>query len=231
MNRERWLRRAQRASDAFGLVLLLVLLTYVLASLLDNRGWPAAVELAAGTTTAVVALVSARAGTRVVRPALVLGAVAIVCACVAAASGARGWLSAAALVEVALLTAATLAVLHRVVTADRVSSRTILGAISVYAILGLLFTFLYATVERLQGTPFFGHLAESQSSDFIFFSFTTLTTTGYGDLVPTGQPGRMLSGLEMMIGQIFLVTLVAGLVSLWRPGDRLRQRRAERGEG
>jgi hypothetical protein len=231
MSRNRWLRRAQRASDAFGLVLLLVLVTYVLASLLDNRGWPAAIELAAGTATAVVALVSAHAPPRAVRPAMALGATAIVCACIAAASGTRGWLSAGALIEVALLSAAALAVLHRVVTAEEVSSRTILGAISVYAILGLLFTFLYATVERLQGTPFFGHLAEPQSSDFIFFSFTTLTTTGYGDLVPAGQPGRMLSGLEMMIGQIFLVTLVAGLVSLWRPGERLRRRQQGRAEG
>jgi hypothetical protein len=231
MDRERWLRRAQRASDAFGLVLLLVLVTYVLGSLLSNRGWPAAIELAAGTTTAVVALVSSHATTRVVRSATGLGAIAIVCACVAAASGTRGWLSAGALVELGLLSAATLAVLRRVVTSETVDSRTILGALSVYAIIGLLFTFLYATVERLQGTSFFGNLAEPQSSDFLFFSFTTLTTTGYGNLVPAGQPGRMLSGLEMMIGQIFLVTLVARLVSLWRPGERLRRRQAERTGG
>ncbi len=227
MNRERWLRRAQRASDAFGLVLLLLLVTYVLASLLSNRGWPAVVELAAGTATAVVALVSAHAPARIVRAAIGLAGLAIALAVVAAITGTRGWLSAGALLEVALLSAATVAVLLRVVTASEVSSRTILGAISVYAILGLLFTFLYATVERLQGGPFFGEIADPQNSDFLFFSFTTLTTTGFGDLVPAGQPGRMLAGLEMMIGQIFLVTLVARLVSLWRPGERLRQR-AER---
>ncbi|MFN8163568.1 MAG: potassium channel family protein [Solirubrobacterales bacterium] len=58
-----------------------------------------------------------------------------------------------------------------------------------------------------------------------------MTTTGYGNLVPGGQPGRMIAGLEMMIGQIFLVTLVAGLVSLWRPGEALRRRQAKRAEG
>ena len=72
-------------------------------------------------------------------------------------------------------------------------------------------------------------MAHPQGSDFLFFSYTTLTTTGYGDLVPAGQPGQMVSGLEMMLGQIFLVTLVAGLVSLWRPGEALRQRRDKRG--
>ena len=61
-------------------------------------------------------------------------------------------------------------------------------------------------------------VAAVRGSDFLFFSFTTLTTTGYGNLVPAGQPGKMFSGFEMLMGQIFLVTLVAGLVSLWRPG-------------
>jgi voltage-gated potassium channel Kch len=69
-----------------------------------------------------------------------------------------------------------------------------------------------------------------KGGDFMFFSFTTLTTTGYGDLVPAAQPGKMFAGTEMLIGQIFLVTLVAGLVSLWRPGGmigRLRDRREQ----
>jgi len=231
MNRERWLRRAQRANDAFGLVLLLVLATYVLASLLDNSGWPAVIELGAGTATAVVGLISAHARPRIVRPALILGALALTFAVIAALGGARNWLSAGTLIEVALLTAAAAAILHRVVSAVEVSSRTILGALSVYAIFGLLFAFLFATVERIQGSPFFGEVADPRSSDYIFFSFTTLTTTGYGDLVPVGQPGRMLAGLEMMIGQIFLVTLVAGLVSLWRPGEALLRRRRERDDG
>ena len=117
------------------------------------------------------------------------------------------------------------AVLRRVVTTAEVGSRTILGAISVYTVLGLLFTFVYATIDRIQGGPFFEGEPHPHSGDFLFFSYTTLTTTGYGDLVPGGQPGRMLTGLEMMIGQIFLVTLVAGLVSLWRPGEALRRRR------
>jgi hypothetical protein len=217
MSRERWLRRAQEVSDAFGLVLLLVLATYVLASLLENSGWSAAVELTAGSVTAVVALSSAGTPVRLVRLGALLAVLAIVLAAVAAVSDTRGWLTAGTLVEVGLLFAAMIAVLHRVVTSNVVDTRTILGAISVYAILGLLFTFVFATVERLQGGAFFEEVADPQNSDFLFFSFTTLTTTGYGNLIPAGQPGRMLAGLEMMIGQIFLVTLVARLVSLWRP--------------
>jgi hypothetical protein len=228
--RERWLLRAERINDAFGLVLILVLVTYVLASLLSNRGWDAVILSAAASATSVVALASSHAHPRVVRAALALSLLAVALAAIAAASGKHTWLNVGSMIEICLLGGAMLAVLRRVVTSAEIGFRTILGAISFYTVLGILFTFVYATVDRIQAGDFFegGHVASG--SDFIFFSYTTLTTTGYGNLVPGGQPGRMLAGLEMMIGQIFLVTLVAGLVSLWRPGDAIRRRRAERTE-
>jgi Ion channel len=226
--RERWIERAERASDAFGLVLLLVLITYVLTSLLANRGWDAVVLTIATSATSVVALVSSHAQIKVVRAALVLSATTIALAAVAAASGDHTWLEFASLIQITLLAVAMAAVLSRVITAPEIGSRTILGALSVYAVLGILFTFVYGAVDRIQSAPFFEGVAHPNGSDFLFFSYTTLTTTGYGDLVPGGQPGRMISGLEMMIGQIFLVTLVAGLVSLWRPGEALRRRREQR---
>ena len=148
---------------------------------------------------------------------------------VSAAFGDRPWLNFASLVQISLLTVAMLAVLRRVVTAPEVGFRTILGAVSVYTVLGILFTFVYGALDRMQGGAFFEGVPHPQGSDFLFFSYTTLTTTGYGNLVPGGQPGRMISGLEMMIGQIFLVTLVAGLVSLWRPGEAIRRRREHAG--
>jgi hypothetical protein len=228
--RERWLRRAQRVSDAFGLVFLLVLTTYVLASLLSNRGWSAVLLTVATSATSVVALTSSHARAGLVRTAIWLSALTIALAVAGATFGGRPWLNLASLIQIALLTVAMLAVLRRVVTSAEVGFRTILGAISVYTVLGILFTFVYGAIDRMQGAPFFEGVPHPQGSDFLFFSYTTLTTTGYGDLVPGGQPGRMLSGLEMMIGQIFLVTLVAGLVSLWRPGEAVRRRRAERTE-
>ncbi len=229
--RERWLQRAQRISDAFGLVFFLVLLTYVLASLISNRGWSAVVLTVATSATSVVALTSSQARAGLVRAAIWLSGLTIALAMVSAAFGGRPWLNFASLVQISLLTVAMLAVLRRVVTAPEVGFRTILGAVSVYAVLGILFTFLYGALDRLQSGAFFEGVPHPQGSDFLFFSYTTLTTTGYGNLVPGGQPGRMISGLEMMIGQIFLVTLVAGLVSLWRPGEAIRRRRETRAEG
>jgi ion channel len=229
--RERWVQRAEYVSDAFGLVLVLVLTTYVLTSLLSNRGWSAVVLTLATSVTSVIALSSADARAGTVRAAVWLSGLTILLAAVAAIGGGRTWLNLASVVQIGLLTVAMGAVLRRVVTTAEVGARTILGAISVYTVLGILFTFLYGMVERIQDGPFFEGGMHPESSDFLFFSYTTLTTTGYGNLVPGGQPGRMLAGLEMMLGQIFLVTLVAGLVSLWRPGEVLRQRQARRSRG
>jgi hypothetical protein len=229
--RERWMGRAERVRDAFGLVFVLVITTYVLLSLLGDHGWPAVVVSATTGATSVVALTSSHAPHRFVRMALWASLLCVVLTAIGAASDALVWLNLASLVQVVVLAVAMAAVLRRVVLTPEVGSRTILGAISVYAVLGILFTFVYAAIDRIQSGPFFEGHAHVQGGDYLFFSYTTLTTTGFGDLVPGGQPGRMISGLEMMIGQVFLVTLVAGLVALWRPGEGLRRRRAQRSEG
>jgi hypothetical protein len=214
---ERWGQFAERVGDAFGLVLLLIIGTYVLGSLASYRGWSAALTTAVAASAAVIALASADARPRVVRAAGALALASVVLAALAAAFDEPTLLGTSALVQVLLLLVAAGAVLRAVVTAPEVGFRTILGAISVYMTFGLLFTFLYAFLDKVQDGAFFANGADAGGGDTLFFSFTTLTTTGYGNLVPAAQPGKMFAGLEMLIGQIFLVTLVAGLVSLWRP--------------
>ncbi len=221
---------AERVNDYYGLVLMLVVATYVLASLLPDRGWSAVAISITGTTTAIFALSASGSQPVWVRRALGLALLAIAFNVIAAVTGDRGWQSVAALIMITLLAVSMAKVLATVVMAPRIGVRTILGAISVYTSLGLLFAFLYGTIDRLQSGIFFSGVPHPDGSNFIFFSYTTLTTVGYGDLVPKGQPGQMVSGLEMLIGQIFLVTLVAGLVSGWRPGQARREAREAAGD-
>jgi hypothetical protein len=225
---ERWLQRAERVTDAFGLVLGLVLLTFVLTSLISNTGWGSVLIMAATGATSIVALTSSHVKPAWVHIAIYLSALSLLLAIVEAVSGAYWWLDLGAVVQVGLLAIATVAVLIRVITAVEVNARVILGAISVYTVLGLLFGFVYEAIARVQNSPFFEGVPHLHHGDFLFYSYTTLTTTGYGNLVAYGQPGEMISTFEMLIGQIFLVTLVAGLVSLWRPGEGLKRRRAAR---
>jgi hypothetical protein len=159
---------------------------------------------------------------------MAVAGLAVLLSVLSAVGAGRLWLNIASFLQIGLLAVAMAAVLRRVVTATSVSFRTILGAVSVYIALGILFTWAYGVIDRIEGGGFFGAGVATRGSDFLFFSYTTLTTTGYGDLVPAGQVGRMVSGLEMMLGQVFLVTLVAGLVSLWRPGEGILRRRERR---
>jgi hypothetical protein len=207
-------------NEAFGLVLLLVLVTYVVASLTRYSGWSAVAITAAGCSSAALAFGSSGVRVPVVRAVAAFAILATALAMVQALGGPDAFLAAAALIQMLLLIGATYVVLHSVLTELTVNFRTILGAISVYMIFGLLFTSLYVMIDRLQSGPFFVAEGGSHTGDYIFFSFTTLTTTGYGNLVPIAQPGKMFAGLEMLLGQIFLVTLIAGLVSLWRPRRR-----------
>jgi hypothetical protein len=174
---------------------------------------------AVGSSAAIVALGSSGVRASLVRVGLGTGILAVACATVGGVTGDDGFYAAGGLVQMLLLIVAIFAVLRSVLSAPAVNFRTILGAISVYMIFGLLFTSLYTAIDRLQSAPFFSQ-GGAGTGDYVFFSFTTLTTTGYGNLVPAGQPGMMFAGLEMLLGQIFLVTLIAGLVSLWRPRQR-----------
>ncbi len=223
---ERWGQFAGRVANAFGLVLLLVLATYALGSLTAFHGWTAVLTTLVASLAGVVGLAGSGVRPTVVRGAGMLALAAVVLAVLAELLDDTHLLGASSFVIVSLLLLAAGAILRAVLMETEVGFRTILGAISVYTILGLLFSFLYAALDRVESAPFFGTGVSVKGGDFLFFSFTTLTTTGYGNLVPAGQPGKMISGLEMLMGQIFLVTLVAGLVSLWRPGLLARGRKS-----
>jgi voltage-gated potassium channel Kch len=218
--RETPLELAERIGDAYGLVLLLIIITFVVMMTLPPEGWGgrvAAITIAA--LTAIVAFTSSDVRRARVRLAVVVAGVAVAAAALATAISSDRLLGLAFGAVAIMLAIAAATILRRVIVGAReVDFRTILGAISVFTLLGLLFAFLYFAFSRWSHDPFFaGHVA-ARSSDYLFFSYTTLTTTGYGNLVPDGTLGQSFAVLEMLVGQIFLVTLVAGLVSLWRPG-------------
>ena len=215
------LQLAERIADAYGLVLVLIIATFVVTMTLPPEGWAGRVAAVAVTClTAVIALTSSDVGIRGVRLAIGAALAAAVAAAVAKPLSSDALLGAAFIVAALLLTVAAVTVLRRVVMTAQVDFRTILGAISVFTLLGLLFGYLFLALGRLQTGEVFAGVAHAQARDYLFFSYTTLTTTGYGNLVPTGTVGQILAVLEMLTGQVFLVTLVAGLVSLWRPGAK-----------
>jgi uncharacterized membrane protein len=80
---------------------------------------------------------------------------------------------------------------------------------------------VYAAVNAIGSSSFFSEVADPDRGDFLYYSFTTLTTTGFGDLTAAAELGRTLSVVEALTGQIYLVTVVALIVSNLRPRRRL----------
>lgn len=118
------------------------------------------------------------------------------------------------------------AVVRRAFQHRRVNLNTLAAGISAYLIIGLWFTAIYrglSAVASLGGTEFFRDVASPRAADFVYFSFVTLTTLGYGDLVPISDVGRSMVIFEAVMGQVFLVTAVARIVSLLGSDTRTGQ--------
>jgi hypothetical protein len=115
---------------------------------------------------------------------------------------------------VLLLTAVI--IVRRVLARPTVTVQSIYGALSAYLIVGLMFATFYAAIEHLGGAPFFAGHQPATTQTFQYFSFTTLTTLGYGDFTAAGNGGRAIAVIEALVGQVFLATLVARLVAAFR---------------
>jgi hypothetical protein len=108
----------------------------------------------------------------------------------------------------------TINTLSRVLKAKQVTADTLLGAASIYLLLGLTWAALFSSMERLHPGSFSIPASQSDWSDFIFYSFTTLTTLGYGDITPVSPAARSFAVLEAITGVFYVAVLVARLVGL-----------------
>ncbi len=119
-----------------------------------------------------------------------------------------------------LVLASPIAIGWRVLHHRRVTTQTVLGALCIYVLIGLVFANFDYGVQLVSGNSFFAQPGQHGPADFAYFSYITMATVGYGDLSPaTGLP-RTNAVLEALIGQIFLVVLVARLVGMYTPTFR-----------
>jgi hypothetical protein len=205
-----------RLVDSYASLLVLLLANFFLLELVDDPRWGAAGSTLLAAAALVVAISDPDAGAKV-SPRQFLG----IAACVALAPivlfvNSASVVGLTYLLPVGLLVTATLPVtLSRVLHHRRVTSETVLGALCSYVLLGLLFAFCFLAVDALRDAPFFVQPGPHEQSEFVYFSFVCLTTLGFGDLSPTVGLPQALAALEALLGSVFLVTLVARLVTLW----------------
>ena len=127
---------------------------------------------------------------------------------------------ASASASIAAYLAAPIAIIAHQARKTMVDGQMLLASIAAYIMVGMFFTFVYNLIGLATSVPLFGEGTADSLTSQLFFSFTTLTTTGYGNLVPAGTLVQTVAIGEAITGQLFLVIAVARVVSGWQPSRR-----------
>ena len=218
-------QRPASAGPRFGLLLLILIITYLLSAF-TTGAWVNAAQILLFLAVAVLAMRNGRLGYRTVRLAIAFAiggtAIAVTLAVTHSEDAGAG---VAALWAALVLLFAVVIIVGRVLAMAEVTLQSIFGAVSAYMILGLMFAAIYSAINKFDGGTFFAHNATGTVKTFQYFSFTTLTTLGYGDYTAGDSGGQAVAVMEALLGQVFLATLVARLVSAFRAPARAQQMR------
>ena len=123
-----------------------------------------------------------------------------------------------------ILLLAVFFIVRQVLAQPEITEQSIYGVLSAYMMIGLIFSAVYLAMWKFSGQSS-SRTGTAEHQAFQYFSFTTLTTLGYGDFTAAADGGRAVAVLEAMVGQMFLATLVARLVAGFRWSDRAAARR------
>lgn len=211
---------SQEAGYRYGVVLVIAFVAVVFFIISPDRPASHAIGLLLTLSMLLVVVVTGRGG-RVLR-GTTAGIATVAAIGVAIAIGldsASGWVGSALGCVLVTGTIAELVVgLARMLRTRGVTIQAVFGALAVYFLLGLLFALVVTVAARVGNGFYFAQGTDGSESQHVYYSFTTMTTTGYGDLTPATSFGRALAVVAMLLGQIYLVTVIAMLVGNLRRG-------------
>ena len=220
----RWWRRLGSSfvsADSYGLVLLLVVATYAISvSMTEARAASIVLTVQLATVWLTLRTSQARRLVRLVADVvLCLAAVGVVVSLFAHRPGDQ--LGGIFTICCLLYLIAPFSIVRHLMIRREIDIETLLGAIAAYLLIGMFFAFAYKAAGEFGTVPFFGPAGPGSLSQDLFFSFVTITTVGYGNLVPAANPGQTFAMLEAVTGQLFLVVAVGKIISsLPRRGER-----------
>jgi hypothetical protein len=205
-----------RASHSYGLVLALIVASFVFISVAPDSNWADSVLAFLQSLTLVTALWTsgvARADSTLSLSLVALASLSALALLIFGGKGLDGFVG----ILSGLLTVATIGtIILGVVDQGEANVQAVTGAVCVYILIGLVFVFLYGVLAKFGSGDFFAQGTDGTRSLRLYFSYVTLATLGYGDYTPAGSLGRTLAVVEALIGQLYLVTVIAVLVSRMR---------------
>jgi ion channel len=215
----------RRLRERYGLLLGAIIVTFAIQGIATPSAAEQILVSVFLGATLLLALWATDTRPRIMRPSMVLVALVTIVSVVQAVNGHID--GAATRIANALLVAlAPPAIVVGVVRDLRarhtVTIQAVMGVLCVYLLIGMFFAFVYGALGRLAGAPFFAGSQQSTVASCLYFSFTTLSTVGYGDLTARSNLGHTLSVSEALLGQVYLVTVVSLVVANLGRGGRQR---------
>ena len=232
--RRRLLEQSPRFADSFGLVLLLLIVSYFVLAAGGDNVYGRVLSLIIFAATTWLALRAAQVKRRILRLALALIPIATVVAIVLVLGGDDATATAVSkTLTILLVVVAPVAILKRLVEHPVISLNTFYGAVCVYLLIAMFFATAYGLIALIGDRAFFAQLqppADATAIDYLYFSLVTITTTGYGDLSAATGVGRMTAVCEAIFGQLYLITVVALVVQNLGQQTRIARRMEEEAE-
>jgi hypothetical protein len=205
---------AARPQFRYPAVLVLVLTSTVFLIAAPSADWSRAVAIGIEGSALVLTIATSRARESVRRRRSVAVGVGLIGTVILIVAGvAPTWL--VAVVAIVISTGIPIALVRgllRLLRTDGVTINAVAGSLAIYLSVGLIFAWIIGFVARVSGTPYFAGHATVTEGDKVYFSFTALTTTGFGDYAPATAVGHSLAVIEMLTGQLYLVTVIGLLV-------------------
>jgi hypothetical protein len=206
----------RRLRERYGLLLSAIVITFAVQGIATPSATEQIVVCVLLGVTLLLALWATDTRTRIVLPATIFVALVVIASVVQALNGeidGAATRAANALLVALAPPAIVVGVVRDLRARETVTVQAVLGVLCVYLLIGMFFAFVYGTIGRLGGAPFFAGTQQSSVASCLYFSFTTLSTVGYGDLTARSNLGHTLSVSEALLGQIYLVTVVSVLVA------------------
>jgi Ion channel len=219
-------RITQPVQFRYGAVFVLVLALLVFETVAPDGAGTRAIAIALAGAALTVSVATSRARSAIRRARARGVAIGALCLVVGVATGllSSGVADAVLALVAAAVPVALAGGLLRLIREHGVTGQAVAGALAIYLLVGLLFAFVVGFVAHIESTPYFKQ-GDITNGDHVYYSFTVLTTTGFGDYTPATPTGHALAVLEMLTGQLYLVTVIGILVGNFA-GRRMRGDRA-----
>jgi len=223
----------RRHRERYGVLLGAIVLAFGIQGIAQPGRWEQLLVSALLAITLLLSFWAADAKVWVMRAAMLGVAAVILLSLAEAIQGnvdAEATRIANALLVVLAPPAIVVGVLRSMRARQEVTLEAVFGVLCVYILLGMFFAYTYGLINDVGGSPFFAGGQQATVARCLYYSFTTLTTVGYGDLTSRSNLGHTLSTSEALLGQIYLITVVSLLVTNLRP-RRAPERSRSTGEG